>query len=47
MIGIELVRDQATKERAPELRDRLVDVLRARRAGAGRRPEFDPHRRRW
>jgi 4-aminobutyrate aminotransferase len=24
MIGIELVRDQATKERAPELRDRLV-----------------------
>src|SRR5258708_38900583 len=26
MIGIELVRDQATKERAPELRDRLVQM---------------------
>jgi 4-aminobutyrate aminotransferase len=26
MIGIELVRDQATKERAPELRDRVVDL---------------------
>jgi len=26
MIGIELVRDQATKERAPELRDRLVEM---------------------
>jgi 4-aminobutyrate aminotransferase len=26
MIGIELVRDQATKERAPDLRDRLVDL---------------------
>jgi len=25
MIGIELVRDQATKERAPDLRDKLVD----------------------
>jgi len=26
MIGVELVRDQATKERAPELRDRVVDL---------------------
>jgi len=26
MIGIELVRDQASKERAPELRDRLVQM---------------------
>jgi 4-aminobutyrate aminotransferase len=26
MIGIELVRDQATKERAPELRDRLEEM---------------------
>ena len=26
MIGIELVRDQSTKERAPELRDRLVNM---------------------
>jgi len=26
MIGIELVRDQATRERAPELRDRVVDM---------------------
>jgi 4-aminobutyrate aminotransferase len=26
MIGIELVRDQATKERAPEIRDRLVQM---------------------
>jgi 4-aminobutyrate aminotransferase len=26
MIGIELVRDQATKERAPELRDRLEQM---------------------
>ncbi len=26
MIGIELVRDQSTKERAPELRDRLVQM---------------------
>jgi 4-aminobutyrate aminotransferase len=26
MIGIELVMDQATKERAPELRDRLVQM---------------------
>ena len=26
MIGIEIVSDQATKERAPELRDRLVDL---------------------
>jgi 4-aminobutyrate aminotransferase len=26
MIGIEMVRDQATKERAPELRDRLVQM---------------------
>ncbi|MSV35209.1 MAG: aminotransferase class III-fold pyridoxal phosphate-dependent enzyme [Bryobacterales bacterium] len=26
MIGIELVKDQATKERAPELRDRLVQM---------------------
>src|ERR1035438_4023619 len=26
MIGIELVRDQATKERAPELRDRVVQM---------------------
>ncbi len=26
MIGIELVRDQATKERAPELRDRLIQM---------------------
>jgi 4-aminobutyrate aminotransferase len=26
MIGIELVRDQATKERAPDLRDKLIDM---------------------
>lgn len=26
MLGIEIVRDQATKERAPELRDRIVDL---------------------
>jgi len=26
MIGIELVRDQKTKEKAPELRDRVVDL---------------------
>ena len=26
MIGIELVRDQQTKERAPDLRDRLVQM---------------------
>jgi 4-aminobutyrate aminotransferase len=26
MLGIELVRDQATKERAPEERDRIVDM---------------------
>jgi 4-aminobutyrate aminotransferase len=26
MIGIELVRDQATRERAPEIRDRVVDL---------------------
>ena len=26
MIGIELVKDQATKERAPELRDRIVQM---------------------
>jgi 4-aminobutyrate aminotransferase len=26
MIGIELVRDQATKDRAPELRDRVVQM---------------------
>jgi 4-aminobutyrate aminotransferase len=26
MIGIEIVRDQATKERAPELRDRIVQM---------------------
>jgi 4-aminobutyrate aminotransferase len=26
MIGVELVRDQATRERAPEIRDRAVDL---------------------
>ena len=26
MLGIELVRDQATKEKAPELRDRVIDL---------------------
>ncbi len=26
MIGFELVKDQATKERAPELRDRIVEL---------------------
>jgi 4-aminobutyrate aminotransferase len=26
MLGIELVRDQSTKERAPDLRDRIVDM---------------------
>jgi 4-aminobutyrate aminotransferase len=26
MIGVELVRDQASKEKAPELRDRVVDL---------------------
>ena len=26
MIGIELVRDQATKERAPEMRDRVLNL---------------------
>ena len=26
MIGVEMVRDQATRERAPEIRDRLVDM---------------------
>ena len=26
MIGIELVRDQATREKAPQLRDRVVDL---------------------
>jgi 4-aminobutyrate aminotransferase len=26
MLGIEIVRDQATKEKAPELRDRIVDL---------------------
>jgi 4-aminobutyrate aminotransferase len=39
MIGIELVRDQATKERAPELRDRLVALAFERGLlvlGAGR-----------
>jgi 4-aminobutyrate aminotransferase len=39
MIGIELVRDQATKERAPELRDRLVSLAFERGLlvlGAGR-----------
>jgi 4-aminobutyrate aminotransferase len=39
MIGIELVRDQATKERAPELRDRLVAMAFERGLlvlGAGR-----------
>ena len=39
MIGIEIVRDQATKERAPELRDRLVDLAFERGLlilGAGR-----------
>ena len=39
MIGIELVRDQATKERAPELRDRLVQLAFERGLlvlGAGR-----------
>lgn len=30
MIGIEFVRDQVTKERAPELRDRLVEMCFAR-----------------
>ena len=43
MIGVELVRDQATKERAPELRDRVVDMAFERGLlilGAG--PEHDP-----
>jgi 4-aminobutyrate aminotransferase len=26
MLGFELVRDQSTKERAPDLRDRIVDM---------------------
>ena len=26
MLGIEIVRDQATKEKAPELRDRIIDL---------------------
>jgi 4-aminobutyrate aminotransferase len=26
MVGVELVRDQRTKERAPELRDRIVNM---------------------
>jgi 4-aminobutyrate aminotransferase len=39
MIGIEIVRDQQTKERAPELRDRLVSLAFERGLlvlGAGR-----------
>jgi 4-aminobutyrate aminotransferase len=39
MIGIEMVRDQQTKERAPELRDRLVSLAFERGLlvlGAGR-----------
>jgi 4-aminobutyrate aminotransferase len=38
MIGIEQMRDQTTKERAPELRDVLVEMCFARRVpllGAG------------
>ena len=43
MIGIELVHDQKTKERAPALRDQPgPDVLRARAAAAGRGAEFHP-----
>jgi 4-aminobutyrate aminotransferase len=30
MVGVELVRDQSTKEKAPELRDRIVDLAFAR-----------------
>jgi 4-aminobutyrate aminotransferase len=26
MIGVEMVRDQATRERAPEMRDRVIDL---------------------
>ena len=40
MIGFELVRDQHSKERAPELRDRVQDMAFERgAAGAGSRPQ--------
>ena len=49
MIGIELVRDQQTKEKAPELRDRVLCAgLRARPAGARRRRQSpSASARRW
>ena len=41
MIGIEFVRDQKTKERAPELRNRIVQTgVSQRIAGPGRGRKF-------